>query len=75
MCKILNNPCILEQDNDSSSQQTEVEANVDALIGQRHKLQKGMDRLINSFAEGVIDKLGTGGTSHTEKEHPGETVV
>lgn len=56
ICKILNNPGILDQQDHDRAQRTEVEANVDALIAQRHKLQKGMDRLIDSFAEGVIDK-------------------
>jgi hypothetical protein len=35
---------------------TEVEANVHALIAPRYKLQKGMDRFIDSLAEGAIEK-------------------
>ena len=57
VCKILRNPEILEgEDQNSSSQSTSVEANVDTLIAQRQKLQHGIDRLIDSLAEGVIDK-------------------
>ena len=56
VCNILNHPGVLEQQDHGSTQRTDVEANVDALIAQRHKLQKGMARLIDSFAEGVIDK-------------------
>lgn len=57
VCKILRNPGILEEeDHNSSAQSTSVEANVDTLMAQRQKLQHGMDRLIDSLAEGVIDK-------------------
>jgi site-specific DNA recombinase len=57
VCKILRNPGILEEeDHNSSTQSTSVESNVDMLIAHRQKLQHGMDRLIDSFAEGVIDK-------------------
>ena len=57
VCKILRNPGILEEeDHYSSTQSTSVEANVDTLVAQRQKLQHGMVRLIDNFAEGVIDK-------------------
>ena len=57
VCKILKNPGILEEeDHNSSTPSTSVEANVNMLTAQRQKLQHGMDRLIDSFAEGVIDK-------------------
>jgi len=56
LCKILRNPGILEQEHPDSIQRRGVQENVDTLRAQRQKLQHGMDRLIDSLAEGVIEK-------------------
>ena len=56
VCKILRNPGVLEQEDQSSSGQRTGEQNVDKLMAQRQKLRHGMDRLIDSLAEGVIEK-------------------
>jgi site-specific DNA recombinase len=56
VCKILMNPEILEQEEQDSSKQSGVQENVETLTAQRQKLQHGMDHLIDSLAEGVIEK-------------------
>lgn len=57
VCNILENPGTLEHhDQDRSARPNEVDANVTALRAQRQKLQRGMDRLIDTFADGLIDK-------------------
>ena len=56
VCNILKNPRILELEDQDSTQRSGVQENVDTLRAQRQKLQHGMDRLIDSLAEGVIEK-------------------
>ncbi len=56
VCEILMNPEILEQEEQDSSKQSGVQETVETLTAQRQKLQHGMDHLIDSLAEGVIDK-------------------
>jgi site-specific DNA recombinase len=56
VCNILKNPNILEQEDQDKTQHGGVQENVDTLRSQRQKLRHGMDRLIDSLAEGVIDK-------------------
>jgi site-specific DNA recombinase len=58
VCRILKDPAYLE---DALAGQESVSRNpspedIDALKVQRQKLQHGIDRLIDTFAEGVIDK-------------------
>jgi len=50
------NPGSLQQEDQGSNQRTELPGNVDTLRAQRQKLQHGLERLIDSLAEGVIDK-------------------
>ena len=52
---IVKNPGSLEQDGQGSTRRSLPE-DVDALRAQRQKLRHGMERLIDSLAEGVIDK-------------------
>ena len=56
VCDILKNPKILEQEDQDKTQHSGVQENVDRLRAQRQKLRHGMDRLIDSLAEGVIEK-------------------
>ena len=56
VCKIVRNPGCLEQKDYGTDQRVVLSANVDTLRVQRHKLQHGLERLIDSLAEGVIDK-------------------
>jgi hypothetical protein len=57
MCSPTNDNCCQQAlAHADCTHRTEVEANVHAPIAQRHKLQKGMDRLIDSLAWGVIEK-------------------
>ena len=56
VCKIVRNPGSLQQDDQDSNQRKELPDNVDTLRAQRQKLQHGLERLIDSLAEGVIDK-------------------
>jgi len=57
VCKILRNPGILELEGDNSSApRSREKENIDTLMARRQKLRYGMDRLIDSFAEGVIEK-------------------
>ena len=46
----------LQQENQDSKQFKELPENIDTLSAQRQKLQHGLERLIDSLAEGVIDK-------------------
>jgi site-specific DNA recombinase len=55
VCKILKNPGSLERE-EQDSQHKALPENVDTLRAQRQKLQHGLERLIDSLAEGVIDK-------------------
>ncbi len=55
VCKIVRNPGSLQQDQDSN-QRKELPENGDTLRAQRQKLQHGLECLIDSLAEGVIDK-------------------
>ncbi|HXI41418.1 MAG TPA: recombinase family protein [Bryobacteraceae bacterium] len=56
VCKIVRNPGSLQQEDQDSIQRKELPENVDALRAQRQKLRRGLERLIDSLAEGVIDK-------------------
>jgi site-specific DNA recombinase len=57
VCKILRNPGILEQEGDNSNApRSREQENIDTLMAKRQKLGHGMDRLIDIFAEGVIEK-------------------
>ena len=56
VCKILKNPGSLEQEEQDSNKSPAAPGNVDTLKAQRQKLRHGMERLIDSLAEGVIDK-------------------
>ena len=59
VCNILKNPKILEPDDHDNTQRSAVQENMDTLRAQRQKLQHGMDRLIDSLAEGVIEKTNS----------------
>jgi site-specific DNA recombinase len=50
------NPEGLEQEGQDSTRRGAIPEDVDALRAQRQKLRHGMERLIDSLAEGVIDK-------------------
>jgi site-specific DNA recombinase len=50
------NPGSLQQENQDSKQRDALLENVDTLSAQRQKLRHGLERLIDSLAEGVIDK-------------------
>jgi site-specific DNA recombinase len=54
--KILRNPGILDQEDKDSDQRNVPRANTGSLTAQLQKLRHGMERLIDSLAEGVIDK-------------------
>jgi site-specific DNA recombinase len=54
--KIVKNPEILNQDDLNSDERTSEIENIDGLRLQLHKLRHGMERLIDSLAEGVIDR-------------------
>jgi len=56
VCKIVRNPGSLQQENQDSKQRDALLENVDILSAQRQKLRHGLERLIDSLAEGVIDK-------------------
>ena len=56
VCKILKNPGSLEGEDKDDNQREALPENVDTLRAQLQKLQHGMERLIDSFAEGLIDK-------------------
>jgi hypothetical protein len=50
------NPGSLQQEDQGSNQGKELPDNVDTLRAQRQKLRHGLERLIDSLAEDVIDK-------------------
>jgi site-specific DNA recombinase len=50
------NPGSLQQENQDSKQRDALLESVDTLSAQRQKLRHGLERLIDSLAEGVIDK-------------------
>ena len=54
--KIVRNPGILEQREQDRDPPSALPETLDTLEAQRQKLQRGMERLIDSLAEGVIDK-------------------
>jgi hypothetical protein len=56
VCKIVRNPGSLQQEDQGSNQGKELPDNVDTLRAQRQKLRHGLERLIDSLAEDVIDK-------------------
>ena len=56
VCKIVRNPGSLQQENQDSKQRDALLESVDTLSAQRQKLRHGLERLIDSLAEGVIDK-------------------
>jgi site-specific DNA recombinase len=56
VCKIVRNPGSLQHENQDSKQRDALLENVDTLSAQRQKLRHGLERLIDSLAEGVIDK-------------------
>ena len=55
VCQIVHNPGNLERDEQGKQRGASSES-VDGLETQRQKLRRGMERLIDSFAEGVIDR-------------------
>jgi site-specific DNA recombinase len=50
------NPGSLQQEGQGGNQGKQLPENFDTLRAQRQKLQHGLERLIDSLAEGVIDK-------------------
>ena len=59
MCKTVKHPACLEEalgGQEHGASRNPLPENVDALKVERQKLQHGIDRLIDTFAEGVIDK-------------------
>jgi hypothetical protein len=56
LCKILKNSGSLEEKNQDHNQREPLLENVDTLRTQLQKLQHGVERLIDSLAEGVIEK-------------------
>jgi site-specific DNA recombinase len=56
VCKILKNPGSLEQEDQDDNQREALPEKVDTLRAQLQKLRHGMERLIDSLAEGVIEK-------------------
>jgi site-specific DNA recombinase len=56
VCKIVRNPGSLQPENQDSKTRDALLENVDTLSAQRQKLRHGLERLIDSLAEGVIDK-------------------
>jgi site-specific DNA recombinase len=58
VCQIVHKPESLERDEQDGKRRGALSENVDALETQRQKLRRGMERLIliDSFAEGVIDR-------------------
>jgi len=54
--RIVKNPESLEQEAQDSTRRGAIPEDVDALRAQRQKLRHGMERLIDSLAEGVIEK-------------------
>jgi site-specific DNA recombinase len=56
VCKIVRNPGSLQQEDQGSNQGKELPENFDTLRAQGQKLRHGLERLIDSLAEGVIDK-------------------
>jgi site-specific DNA recombinase len=56
VCKILKNPESLEQEEQDSGERKALPKDVDTLTAQRQKLRHGLERLIDSLAEGVIEK-------------------
>jgi site-specific DNA recombinase len=63
VCAIVKNPGSLEQDGRDSTRRSVLPENVDALRAQRQKLRHGMERLIDSLAEGVIDIIQASSTT------------
>ena len=59
VCRIVKDPACLEEalgGNEHDASRNPLPKNVDSLKVQRQKLQHGIDRLIDTYAEGVIDK-------------------
>jgi len=56
VCKIVKNPEILDQENKGSERRNMPIGDIDGLRAQLHKLRHGMERLIDSLAEGAIEK-------------------
>ena len=59
VCKTVKDPASLEEalgGKEPDTSRDPLPENVEALKGQRQKLQHGIERLIDTFAEGVIDK-------------------
>lgn len=54
--KMVENPGILDQEGDNADEQSSPKENVDGLKLQLQRLRHGMERLIDSLAEGVIDR-------------------
>jgi hypothetical protein len=56
VCELLTNPQKLEKDDQGLNQVDESFKNAEALKSQRVKLQHALERLIDSFTEGLIEK-------------------
>ena len=56
VCQIVHNPESLEREDQDGKQRTATSEDVHALKTQCQKLRRGMERLIDTFAEGVIDR-------------------
>jgi site-specific DNA recombinase len=56
VCKLLKNPQRLQQQNEQRAEIVQSPGNLDGLKSQLGKLQRGVERLIDSYSEGAIDK-------------------
>lgn len=56
VCKLLRNPQRLQQQNDQRLEIVRSPGDLDALKSHLGKLQRGVERLIDSYSEGAIDK-------------------
>jgi site-specific DNA recombinase len=56
VCELLKNPQRLQQEREQRLEIARSPANLDALKSQLGKLQRGMEKLIDSYLEGAIDK-------------------
>jgi site-specific DNA recombinase len=54
--RVVENPGILDQEDDNTDERNSRKENIDGLKLQLQKLRHGMERLIDSLAEGVIDR-------------------
>jgi site-specific DNA recombinase len=56
VCKIVRNPGSLELEDQDRNPRNALPESVDSLRAQRQKLRHGLERLIDSLAEGIINK-------------------